>query len=409
MKEEPEIIKILREEERLGKLQSTVHNTVIQEQKYEKNSQEDLSADSFMELPHQPPLTGNTNNAIHEKLYKAIFEKFPEMAILFDTQGTIVNLSSHIKNWLGYQPSDMIGKNLFTLPIFSSQEKTNIKKHCTKTTTHQELAPYEIILITKNGTQRVGLVHTSFIKDKHQEINANLLVITDITDWKKIEAEMKIKNSAISSSLNAIMLADLDGNLFYINKSFLKMWGYEKEEEVIGKPMLMFWKTKGKYVEVIDTLFNKGEWIGELTGMRKDHTAFQVQLSTNLIKDDSKKPLCMMGSFVDITKYNHMVNALGASEKKFRAVLDNSLDMIYQLNLQTQTYDYISPSALSVFGYDHEEITSFGFEKIRTLIHPDDLDRYIGYITKVSTYTEPRERIQAVEYRFKHKLMDIVG
>lgn len=61
-------------------------------------------------------------------------------------------------------------------------------------------------------------------------------VVRDITERERAEAEMRIRDSAIASSLNAIALADLEGNLIYVNHSFLKLWGYDNDREVLGKP-----------------------------------------------------------------------------------------------------------------------------------------------------------------------------
>jgi len=47
--------------------------------------------------------------------------------------------------------------------------------------------------------------------------------LTHTTDYKTIEEELKIKDSAIASSINAIAIADLNGNLTYVNHSFLEM------------------------------------------------------------------------------------------------------------------------------------------------------------------------------------------
>jgi len=58
---------------------------------------------------------------------------------------------------------------------------------------------------------------------------------------------------------------------------------------------------KGKYVEIMDTLTDKGGWVGELVAERQDGSAFDVQLSSTMVKDSGGKPICMMASFVDIT------------------------------------------------------------------------------------------------------------
>lgn len=66
--------------------------------------------------------------------------------------------------------------------------------------------------------------------------------------------------------------------------------------------------------------------------------------------------------------------ALRKTEKEFRYVLDNSVDMIYRLNLHTGTYDYVSPASKRLLGYSPEEMIALGFEQIRLMSHPDDVE-----------------------------------
>ncbi|HUT00734.1 MAG TPA: PAS domain S-box protein, partial [Candidatus Thermoplasmatota archaeon] len=278
-----------------------------------------------------------------------------------------------------------------------------IKKIFSKRKLNKKFTPFEIEAITKHGEKRVGVVFTSPLRDEPGDIITYLIVISDITERKHLEEEMRIKDSAITSSINAITFIDLEGNLTYVNDSFLRIWGYVHNKDVIGKPIIQFWNTKEQFIEVMDALVRKGEWIGELTGIRKDHSTFQVQLSANMIRDESTKPICIMGAYVDITRYKIAVKALSESEKRFQAVLENSLDMIYQLDVKKETCDYVSPSSIKIIGYSPEEMVSFNFKKIDELIHPEDSVQWNQHLKMITDYQQKQNTVQSIEYRFKHK------
>jgi PAS domain S-box-containing protein len=338
-----------------------------------------------------------------EKKYRTMFEFFPQTIILINTQGKILDVNERVMEWLGYKPSDMIEKNFFNLSFFTKESKKIVKKNFSKRKSNKTISPYEIEILTKGGEKKFGVVNISALRDEQGEIINNLIVISDITERKHMDEVMRIKDSAITSSINAITFIDLEGKITYVNNSFLRMWGYSSDKDVIGKPMIYFWKMKAKFIEVMDVLVSKGEWIGELTGMRKDHTTFQVQLSANMIKDDSSKPICMLGSFVDITQYKKAVKALSESEKRFQVVLENSLDMIYQLNIKKETCDYVSPSSLKIIGYSSDEMMSFTLKNIEELIHPEDSARWNQHLKMITHYQQKQNMVQSVEYRFKHK------
>jgi PAS domain S-box-containing protein len=340
-----------------------------------------------------------------EKKYHTMFELFPQVILVIDTQGRLLEVNERISEWLGYKPDEIIGKSLFTLPFFSPESKETITMIFSEKRLDAKIPVCEIEVLTKNGEKRVGVVLVTPLKNESKGILTHLIAISDITERKNMEEAMRIKDSAITSSINAIALVDLEGNLTYVNKSFLKMWGYPKEKDVIGKPMVQFLEMKGNYPEVMDALVCKGEWVGELTGVKKDHSTIQVQLSGNMITDECDKPICLMVSFVDITQYNETVRALSESENKFRVVLENSLDMIYQLNLRKNTYDYVSPSSVDVVGYTSEEMMSFGFRHTKDLIHPDDWERVQQHMDIITNYQKKQDVVQAVEYRIKHKTL----
>jgi len=124
----------------------------------------------------------------------------------------------------------------------------------------------------------------------------------EINDRREIESALRIKNSAIESSINAIALAELEGNLTYVNKAFLALWGYTDHSEVLGRPVAEFWQSREKAWEIVESLRKSGRYMGELVAKRKDETYFHVQLMASMVKDGAGNPICMMGSFSDISE-----------------------------------------------------------------------------------------------------------
>ena len=84
-------------------------------------------------------------------------------------------------------------------------------------------------------------------------------------------------------------------------------------------------------------------------------------------------------------------------------MLENSLDMIYRLSLETGTYDYSSPSSKQVIGYSPEELLALGVEQARSLVHPDDIQRLDENVIQLLTQALGQGVPHRIEYRFKHK------
>ncbi|MBI4843709.1 MAG: PAS domain S-box protein [Nitrospirae bacterium] len=149
-------------------------------------------------------------------------------------------------------------------------------------------------------------ITASPIRDSDGNIVAAVETIRDITRYKKIDEKLKVMDRAVKSSSNAIVLSDLNSNLTYVNPSFLRMWGYDDESEVMGRPCIDFWLEKEMSETSKSSLMEKGHWSGERTAVRRDGSVFIAELSASLVTDDSGRPLCMMASITDISHRRKM-------------------------------------------------------------------------------------------------------
>jgi PAS domain S-box-containing protein len=195
---------------------------------------------------------------------------------------------------------------------------------------------------------------------------ANRKLQADITERKKAKEELKIKDSIVASSINAIALADMEGNLTYVSPSFIEMWGYDKAAEILGKRSFSFRQAQERAEEIMHALKSKGGWIGELVARRKDGSYFDVQLSANIVADETGNPVCMSASFIDITKRKQAEEALRESEENLRTYLENAPDGVY-LNDLKGNFLYVNKKAEEILGYKREELIGKGFLKLNIL------------------------------------------
>jgi len=106
-------------------------------------------------------------------------------------------------------------------------------------------------------------------------------------------------------------------------------------------------------------------------------------------------------TFVDITEMKQMGQALQESETRLREVLDNSQDVAYKRNLQTNAYEYQSPVLTRVAGYTPAEMQALPLEKYLELVSADDRAEIERVITEA--LAGATGKAYQVAYRFKHK------
>jgi PAS domain S-box-containing protein len=192
--------------------------------------------------------------------------------------------------------------------------------------------------------------------------------------------EQRIKDNVIASSINAIAIAEFAGNLTYVNNSFLKMWGYDDKNEVLGKPAVEFWKGKEKVLEIIEALRDGDSVITELVAKRKDGSLFDVLCSAGVVNDETGTPICMLGSFMDITERKNTEEALRESEERYRAIFEQAADSIVLVDAETGELVEFNDRAHESLGYTREE---FGELKIKDFDVIESVEKVAKHIKKV--------------------------
>ncbi|MCP3953071.1 MAG: PAS domain-containing protein, partial [Desulfobacterales bacterium] len=94
--------------------------------------------------------------------------------------------------------------------------------------------------------------------------------------------------------------------------------------------------------------------------------------------------------------------ALGASEKVVRDILENSRDILYKFNLKTGTYDYMSPSLEKYTGISVADYIEGGIELALSRIHPEDRVKLKTHIKHLLDKKFEDDMDPTIEYRFKN-------
>jgi PAS domain S-box-containing protein len=234
-----------------------------------------------------------------EEEFRLIFEYSNDAIFWADlTTGRITNCNRKAEQLLEKTRAEIIG--LHQTELHPPDEADVYQAKFSQAAAQQTSTDIEAELYTASGKRIPVLISASVVKIGDRTIMQG--VFHDVTEIKRAEEQLRISNSAIESSINAIVISDLTGNLTYVNKAFLKLWGYEDEQEVLGQPATIFWQAEEKILEVIQVLQEKGGWIGELVAKRKNGNFFDVQLSASTVTNAVGEPIWLMSSFIDVTE-----------------------------------------------------------------------------------------------------------
>lgn len=163
--------------------------------------------------------------------------------------------------------------------------------------------PYDIEHRIVVGTE-TKWVHerAELVFDSQGLLKVGFGTVQDITERKRVEDDLRIKDYVVTSAIIGIAIADLHGTVTDVNLACLNMWNYDEEEEILGKHASCFFADNTQANAVLKEVLQKGAWQGEARATRKDGTEFDVQVSANLVTGADDSPLRMMASFIDISE-----------------------------------------------------------------------------------------------------------
>ncbi len=287
-----------------------------------------------------------------EGKYQSIFEDSRDAIYITTREGKMVDVNQAALDLFSYTRKELIALDIrgsIINPIDRKMFQQEIEqKGFSK--------DYEVKLQKKNGEEMDCLLTSTVRRDKDGSILGYQGIIRDISEQRWAEKEIRKLSSAVEQSINAIAMADLDGDLTYVNDSFLKMWGYDDVKEVLRKPAVKFWQVETKASDAVEALRNKGEWVGELVAMKKDGSFFDALLSASMVVHDTDSPLCMMASFVDVTERKRVRKALQASEEKYKTLFENASDAIFIADTKTDVILDANRQAEQLIGRPRQEI-----------------------------------------------------
>ena len=112
--------------------------------------------------------------------------------------------------------------------------------------------------------------------------------------------------------------------------------------------------------------------------------------------DNSGKVIGIMGVGTEITERVLAQKEIEESEKRFRALIENSLDVIALSDMKGY-FTYVSASVKNIFGYDEAEFIS---KKALDFIHPDDIAELVENSKPMVT---GEKQVVSNTVRFLHK------
>lgn len=170
-----------------------------------------------------------------EEKYRALVDRAPIGILSVDTEGRILEVNRKLLEILGSPDADSTREiNMFTFPLLVEAGISEVFQRCVREERSFEAErPY----VSKWGKQVHFRVLLEPIRDSEGTVRGCQAVVEDITEQKRAEAELVASEEKlrliIDSSPVGIGIA-VDGRYAYVNPAFVRIFGYESANEIVG-------------------------------------------------------------------------------------------------------------------------------------------------------------------------------
>jgi PAS domain S-box-containing protein len=202
----------------------------------------------------------------------------------------------------------------------------------------------------KKDHQRWVQVQAQPIYDDNDEVTRIVGLITDITEQKERENQLRQFKQAVESTGQPFYFTDCDGVIEYVNPAFEETTGYSAEE-VIGKTPKILQSgahDQSFYETMWETLLDGKTWHGELFNQRKDGEQIVVEQTIAPVTDETGQINHFVAVSNDITEQK-------TRAQKRKQVIKRMTDGVFEVDADWRC-TLISDHAQTVLGVSESEL-----------------------------------------------------
>jgi len=322
-----------------------------------------------------------------EKKFRNLFENSPNIIILLDQKGVILDFNQLFLNKFNFEKKELVGKDFRDILRINSGNTLTAVEQYKKLIQNGKVEPFELGITNVEGKQVWINLQASEIEISNQHIIQ--VILQDITEKKFAETELKESEEkfriiAEQSFMGIIILQN--GVFKYFNEQAAKMNGYSMEEIRNWEPYEF-----QKLIYPDDRDFVMAQVRKKQAGepdvfshyqyrvIKKNGEVIWVENFSKTINYGGRPADFVMT--IDIDDKIKSDQKLKESEENFRTIAEQAF--IGTLIIQDDKVEYVNNALLQIFEYSHEVIDNWRKNDLIKLIYPEDLQYLREYRKKL--------------------------
>ena len=244
---------------------------------------------------------------------------------------------------------------------------------------------YEYKIITKSGEEKWLNQRNSLIKDDNGKPIIIEGTVTDVTEHKNAEEDLKRRVLEFRIEYKKLLRAqrvaeigiwenNLTTNDLHWTEEMYTILGFNPNEPVNLDDVTKIFPPQEleRFRKAVQSAINDNiPYSMDYKIIRFDGSVRYIHDEGQIIRDNSGTAKTMFGTTQDITRRKNIEKSLKESESKFRNLVETTPDMIWEIDKEG-IFTYISPQSTDILGYTPQEVLG---RNMFSFIDPDAVDK----------------------------------
>jgi PAS domain S-box-containing protein len=294
--------------------------------------QDTLVADGIItEITHRKKIETELREA--KESFETLFNTMADPVMILDKKGKFIELTDKVKEYTGFEKSEILGKNFLKTKLLTSKSKAICIKNLVKRMAGVSVDPYEVEALTKDGRKIPFEVNAEKIMYKGEP--ADLVVFRDISS--RVETEKRLRQSEktyrnlFQNAQVGLFRTNLeDGQILECNNQLAYMFGFKSRNEFIKKYRIeKFYVHPDDRSELVDKLKER-EYVDhfEAAFYRKNKSVFWARYTAKLDREHG----WVEGVFEDITELKKAEDKLRKKHEQLKSEQQQLLSIFDSIN-----------------------------------------------------------------------------
>lgn len=341
-------------------------------------------------------------------LLKAV-EQSPSAVVITDPLGRVVYVNPRFQEITGWSFEEIRGQTPRVLK--SGKMPDVVYRELWATIRAGGTWRGELLNRTRTGEDYWVFAAISGVRNGQGDITHFISVKEDISRRKEAEAELErlstelvrqrqLLDEVLRATPDAILMVDPDGAVAFANRAAQEaaadctngIVGRRWTELPLTAPAAKRFETDRQRVLL------SGEPVSGQVSVAGSGSGREIEYTLSLAAGGGGTPETVVATLRDVTERHAMERAVRASEERFRALVQNSYDMITVL-AEDGAIQYESPSVERLLGWRLEERLG---RSVFEWVHPEDLPEVLELYRRA--LSDPDARVVTLEARIRNRV-----